>query len=405
MARFVTLAFLAAGAAAVSLALLAPRAEAQEAGKVVREKGPFSVTPLVIDEKGQPRDIIKNAITLTNNTGQRLDVYADVRNFDPSAGAVTADFSAGAHVAKSLANWVEITRGVIELEPNESVQIPYLIHINLRAKPGLYYAELVFAAGSSRKKAFSEGAYEERALMTVEVLDDAVEKLQLDTFMPEKSIFSGDTATFTFALKNVGNRTVVPRGEIRIYNRRGQEVASLPANGAAETLSPSGKQQLAAVWDAKGRFGKYKAFLDLEYGQTGTVQDTVYFWVFPWREVLIGFFLLLVLIVSVTYLIHLRATYGPRAQAAGAGMSVEEEYERAMGALARAAPRAAGKPAVRAPRAMEAVTPAPAKREREAHRGHVRRGEGGAAAVGVARRTALGAAGGHHVVQLPKRKA
>ncbi len=295
------------GIMAAAWVWLATPALAQEPGE---GQGPFSVTPLVISEKGKPRDIIKSALTLTNLTNQRVDVYVAVRDFDPAVGERSAPVaSSSAVAAESLARWIEITRGVITLEPRESLQVPYLVHINLRAKPGRYYATLVFGAGASRKNAFSEGAHTVRALMAVEVADDAVARLQLDTFAPESPVFSGDTATFTFALKNVGNRAVVPRGEIRIYNRRGQEVASLPANSAAQALLPSGMQQWAAVWDAQGRFGKYKALLDLSYGQAGTVQDTIYFWVFPWKEVLVGIALLLILIISTTYVLHLRATY------------------------------------------------------------------------------------------------
>lgn len=284
--------------------------EGEEEGEITVQQGPFAVAPLVITEKGQPRDILKQSITLTNNTGQKVEVYADVQNFDASAGSQKANFTSGEHVAGSLANWIEITRGVIELEPFETIQIPYLVQINLRAKPGTYYAQLVFArAKRGRNDSFVDPSHEIRVMMTVEVQDDAQERLQLGMFLPDKAVFAGNNASFTFGLENVGNRTLIPRGEIRIYNRRGQEVATLPANTESETISPSGKQQLAAAWNADGRFGKYKAFLDLEYGQAGAVQDTIYFWVFPWKEVLIGFFLLLVLIVSVTYLIHLRVTY------------------------------------------------------------------------------------------------
>ncbi|NBD73417.1 hypothetical protein GVX82_00030 [Patescibacteria group bacterium] len=268
----------------------------------------FSVAPLIITEKGKARDIIKGNLSIENPTERKLTLYASVFDFDPSAGPAERQFAPGERKDDSLANWIEITRGAIELEPGETIQVPYLIHINLRARPGTYHAQLVFGAGGNRQLAQGSDDRQE-VVVTVEVQDDIRERLQLATFMPDEQIFSGKTATFTFGLENTGNRSVAPRGEIRIYNRRGQEVATLPANGESGAIAPDTREMLASAWDASGRFGKYKAFLDLEYGQTGTVQDTVYFWVFPWREVMIGFFLLLILIGSVTYLIHLKLTY------------------------------------------------------------------------------------------------
>ncbi len=268
----------------------------------------FTVAPLILNEKGKPRDIIKGTLTITNTTERKIGLYASVYDFDPAAGPDSEQLPPGANKEGSLANWFEISRGVIELEPQESVQVPYLIHINLKARPGIYHALLTFGAGSNRVLAQGSKDLEE-IVLTVEVEDDARERLQLSMFLPDEQIFSGTTATFTYNLENVGNRTLIPRGEIRIYNRRGQEVATLSANEQGSSIAPNSRQHLASAWDASGRFGKYKAFLDVEYGQTGTVQDTVYFWVFPWREVMIGFFLLLVLIGSVTYLVHLKLTY------------------------------------------------------------------------------------------------
>ena len=288
----------------------------------------FSLLPLVMNDKGKPRDILKHTITITNETNKKQILYAEVSNFDPAKGAVVMDGPTSADVDKSLANWIEITRGRIVLEPNETVQVPYLVHINLRAHPGVYHSEIAFYEGTNRKDATTKPRSYGTMMVTIEVQDDARERLQLDNFLPDKSIFSGNTASFQYAVQNTGNRTITPRGQIRIYNRKGQEVATLPVNNDGESISPSAGSGLAAVWDAAGRFGKYKAFLDIEYGQTGAVQDTVYFWIFPWREILIGFILLLIVAAAVTYLIHVRLTYNRFAYAKiGQTNHVPDTYE------------------------------------------------------------------------------
>jgi hypothetical protein len=274
--------------------------------------GDFSVSPVVTNEKAKPRDIIKKELLVTNNTSHRVDLYITVENIDPTQGAQAFESPAVSDLSTSLANWVEITRGVIELSPGEVRKIPYLIHVNLTAKPGNYYARIQFQKGSKRAEA--EESKEGSALMlNVEVVDDANERLQLGNFMSEDGVVFGNSVSFSYLLENVGNRLVEPRGSIRIFNRRGEEVGSVPLNAEGEGITPENKKQLAAVWGASGRFGKYKAFLDLEYGenQLASVQDTVYFWVFPWKEILVALGGVVVLAIAGTYIVHMRAMAVP----------------------------------------------------------------------------------------------
>jgi|GEM_PF-1449708 len=272
----------------------------------------FSVTPVVANEKAKPRDIIKKELIVTNNTNHRLNLYISVENIDPTNGAEEFVSPGIADLSRSLANWIEITRGVIELSANESRKVPYLIHVNLTAIPGSYFARILFQEGARRPptETIEDGT---SLLLNVEVLDDAKERLQLGNFTSSNSVVFGDNVAFSYLLKNVSNRDIEPRGSIRIFNRRGEEVGSVPLNADGTGISPENKKQLAAAWSAAGRFGKYKAFLDLEYGkdQLASVQDTVYFWVFPWKEIGASLLGVLVLAVVGTYIVHTRALARP----------------------------------------------------------------------------------------------
>lgn len=270
------------------------------------------VTPVVANEKAKPRDIIKKELILTNNTSGRVNLYISVRNIDPQTGDQVATGPTESDLSTSLANWVEITRGVIELDPGESRKIPYLIHVNLTAKPGSYFARIAFHEGSSRSMAEGSDTNTELVL-NLEVLDDAKERLQLGNFLADDSVVLGKEVNFSYLLENVGNRLIEPRGSIRIFNRKGEEVGSIPLNADGEEISPENKRQLAATWAAEGRFGKYKAFLDLEYGesQLASVQDTLYFWVFPWKEIMASLIGVLVLGILGTYIVHMRAMARP----------------------------------------------------------------------------------------------
>lgn len=271
-----------------------------------------NVVPVVANEKAQPRDIIKKELILTNNTDTRRTVYISVRNIDPETGDQVFDQPGDSDLSVSLANWIEITRGAIELSAGESRKIPYLIHVNLTAEPGSYFARIGFHEGGNKEQARASETNTE-LILNVEVESDARERLQLGTFMTDKNVVLGGSVGFSYLLENIGNRLVEPRGSIRIFNRRGEEVGSIPVNASGEAITPENKRQLAAAWETSGRFGKYKAFLDLEYGeeQLASVQDTLYFWVFPWKEVFVAMIGVLVLAVLGTFIVHMRAVARP----------------------------------------------------------------------------------------------
>ncbi len=265
--------------------------------------GLFVVIPAVINQKAKARDIIKEQLTLTNQSDHTLNLYADVLDIHAQGEAPPPD-----SLEASLARWIEITRGVIELSPGESRTVPYLIHVNMRAVPGVYTARVRFLTGATRAEA-KEHTGATSLLLTLEVQDDARERLELGGFVAEEPLVTSGLANFNYKLENVGNRSLAPRGEIRIFNRKGEEVGTVPINPDKKTIEANAKEQLAAAWDTAGRFGKYKAFLDIEYGenQLATVNDTVYFWVFPWKEVLMALVGIVVLAFLGTYAMHTRS--------------------------------------------------------------------------------------------------
>lgn len=282
----------------------------------------LSVSPVIISEKAKARDILKESIRLVNTSERSLSLYPSVIDVDPNEGGQGFDYAdKSSERAASLANWIELSRGVIELGPGEEREVPFVIRINLNADPGMYYAALEFYQGPTRDRA--EGAPPLATVdVTVEVQADIKEVLQLGSFFTDSIFLSGDDVLFNYQIENIGNQTLKPTGEIRIYDRTGAEVASIPVNSEGATFSPEQKAQLAAVWSAAEGFGKYKAFLNLDYGDTqrASLQDTVFFWIVPWKQLGVAFVVGLLVVIFLVYYYHrrLEAQYavahaGPRA--------------------------------------------------------------------------------------------
>ncbi len=273
-------------------------------------------TPAVIDGKGKVREILRFNIVMVNTSGRLVSVYPWVTDFDPYSGTLGAtDLGGSGNKAlhESLARWIEVTRGSVDLLPGEQKEIPLTVQVNLSAKPGVYHATLHLSQGSDRASAEADRNATQSIPINIEVLEDINERLQLAAFTPEKNVFSGETASFQYRIENIGNRGEVPRGKVRIFDRNGREVAVVDANKDGTRLEPEASALLSSAWASGGEFGRYKAMLDLEYGSRGTIQDTVFFWVMPWGKLLSMFLSLILAFTIIALLVHARMTARPEA--------------------------------------------------------------------------------------------
>ncbi|MFZ2555695.1 MAG: hypothetical protein WAZ27_02905 [Minisyncoccia bacterium] len=248
--------------------------------------GDFTFTPVLIDEKAKPRDILKQSLTIVNTSNRKLNLYPAVNDINPEEGQqgfVSAQD--GTERAASLANWIELSRGVVELSPGEEKTIPFVIRVNLTAIAGEYHAYISFYEGGTREAAEQSTALG-KITVNLEVEADVKEVMQLNSFFSDNIFFAGDDVLFKYQLENIGNRDLQPKGDIRVYDRKGKEVATVDVNSEGKTISPDEMSQLASVWSAASGFGRYKAFINVDYGdsQKASVQDTVYFWIIPWQQ-------------------------------------------------------------------------------------------------------------------------
>lgn len=278
----------------------------------------LSVTPVIIDEKAKVRDILKESITITNTSNRKLNIFPSVFDVDITEGQQEFEKAEGREDRSlSLANWIELSRGVIELSPGEEKIIPFVVRVHLDAEPGDYHAQISFTEGTTRIEA-EESVPLGLITLNVEVEPDIKEALQLNKFFTDNFFLSGDDVLFNFQVENVGNQELRPSGEIRVYNRKGEEIASVPVNQEGKIFSPEQAGQMASVWASAQGFGKYKAFLNLDYGETqrASVQDTVYFWIVPWKQMIGLFAVGVIAVIFLVFYYHKRMEQGYRMQPA-----------------------------------------------------------------------------------------
>ena len=268
------------------------------------------VSPLIIDDKAQIRDILEYSIKIKNTNQNRIDFYPIINDISAINGKQEFLDYIDLDKSTSLASWTQFNRGVIELLPNEEKEITLTIKINVHAKPGKYYAVITFANGSNRHEAESlaKKLNQPKLMLNIEVEEHIIEKAEIKMFQVEKNINLSSPINFLLEIKNIGNKEIKPSGFISIYNRKGKQIKSININQDQIKILPQENNRLIFNWDTPNGFGKYKARLEAEYGinQVRDLQDTIYFWILPWSMLVISIGIVLFLLIILTIIIYRR---------------------------------------------------------------------------------------------------
>jgi hypothetical protein len=258
------------------------------------EESGLTVSPMIIDEKVKPRDILEKKIKIDYNVkdGGKANIYAVVYDFKDKDGNIKYSGPGSSDKEDSIASWISLSRGANELMPGQSVDLPLVIKVNFNAKPGKYYAVIYYVNahdGYAAESMSQSGAWP-KTNINLEVLDHKVEKAQIIKFISRSNVYLDGPADIMLQIRNIGNDDIVPGGSIRIYDRRGEEIEDLPINKDKKTLTATEESMFSAVWAATGRIGKFKALADVNYGADNdkNFQDTIFFWVIP-KKILIMF--------------------------------------------------------------------------------------------------------------------
>lgn len=270
----------------------------------------YTVSPLVIDIDVQARDIISKTITVTNTGTNPVTLYPTVNNISLSEGGTIEEFITPVESdrTQSLSSWIEVSRLGINLAIGESKTVPITFHINPNPMAGTYHALIGFGTGRNRDEAEKQvmAGQAPASVITVTIAEKKNEFLKLAGFIVDRFVTSIDNKAAVYRFKNPGDEVLVPVGEIIFYDSTGKEVGVSPVNAEMRAISPGEEGVFETTVPVQGLFGKYKAFLSVEYGitQRASVQDTSFFYVFPLKTILIAMGIILMVVIMVAWYIH-----------------------------------------------------------------------------------------------------
>ena len=272
----------------------------------------YTVTPPVIEHKVKPRDILEDAIKITNTGTVPVKIFPSVHPIALGEDGSIKTFESPVMTdqTRNVTSWIAISRARLELQPGESAKIPVTLTVNPNAVQGDYYAYIGFGSGDKRDEA-EAAVMSGRApgvTMRISMADIRSEYLRLHSFTIDRFVTTGDTIPVRYELENIGDLPATPQGEIIIYDVRGREVASLAVNTDKQVLKPGDSVAFSGVVPKTGMYGRHKAFLDVEYGerQRANLYDTTFFTVVPLKSILIRFVALLIttLLLTIMYIMR-----------------------------------------------------------------------------------------------------
>ena len=284
-----------------------------------------TVSPLLVDETLKPRDIKNIPITIQNPDDRSWRLYATVNAINLDTGGEIESFVPPSMDDRttSITSWIEISRGRIEIGPNETIEVPLTVKLNPYAKPGEYHAFIGFAAASKRHQAEAAArrGTAPGTIISITVPEDRRFQLRLDQFSVPR-LLTGSGGTISYTVENPGDVPLTPRGELILYDGRGREVGATPLNIDGTAVPPGESIAFSESVPATGGLGRYKAFLRMEYGdqQVASINDTAFFYRFSTTALILGGggFLLLVILLALL----LRRAFGGSDEDDGSGDEV-----------------------------------------------------------------------------------
>ncbi len=272
----------------------------------------YTVTPLVVDVNVEARDIVERKILVSNTTGHLLTIYPTVNNISLKEGETIEAFlpPAASDRTQSLSSWIEIQRSGVDIKPGEVKELPLTIRIHPEPKPGTYHAFIGFGTGRNRDEAIKqvENGEVPGTIVTVTIKEKKLEFLKLSKFIVDRFVTKTENQAAVYSFNNPGDEAVTPKGEIIFYDHRGTEVGAVNVNESNVQVPAGGEHTFSVAIPTEGKFGKYKAFLSVEYGNTqrGSLQDTSFFYIFPMKQIMIGALILMVFVIMIAWYFHKR---------------------------------------------------------------------------------------------------
>lgn len=274
--------------------------------------GDFVVGPGKVElnmEAGETRIV---EVTATNRTGvDRVFRFSTEDTTGSASGDTSIILLGDERGPYTLKDYLGVPEQGIMLKHGQRLRMPVVVTIPPDAEPGGRYGSvLVETVTTPRDEEVQAGAAARSPLVTrlgvlffVTIGGDVEREGALKEFstVPDKTYFSHGPINFAITYENTGSVHTNPYGEIEIANFLGEMVGFVELD--PWFAMPESLRLREVSWNREFLFGKYTATARINRGYDDIVDEqSITFWVIPWKVTLITFAGLFVVFLLLRFL-------------------------------------------------------------------------------------------------------
>ncbi len=187
----------------------------------------------------------------------------------------------------AASSWIHLSPSSFKLKPGETRSIMITIIAPEDAMAGGHYS-MVLHSPKNESVLTETGSFIETnvgSLVYITVPGDIKEEAQVTQFTAP-SFSEYGPIPFKTIVANLSDIHISPAGSIAIKNWIGGKTADLPLD--AINIFPNTTREFQNTLNRKWLFGRYTATVNAGYGTTGqALAATIFFWVIPWRLIIL----------------------------------------------------------------------------------------------------------------------
>lgn len=285
----------------------------------------ISAIPPRLEITALPGKTISKEIKVRNESNVERILSTSVKDFivtDDKGTPIQLDSDASQNNRWAASSWIHISETKIKLKAGETKSLILTVIVPDNALSGGHYAMVLHSPKNETILTQTGSAVETNVgtLVYITVPGDIKQNAQIKDFSAPKFLEFGPVK-FISNITNLSDIHIAPDGVIAITNWFGGNTANMALDKI--NIFPNTSRTFNNILDKKWLFGRYKAQILAGYGTAGgSLVATVFFWVIPWRLVI----LILVVIALIIALIVLNKNK-PHRQSHETVEDLEKELE------------------------------------------------------------------------------
>lgn len=250
----------------------------------------------------QPGEVVTKTIKVRNDSTVERAVSVDIKDYivsDQTGTPIQLDPTAETGSNRwAAASWIQVSPSRLLIKPGETKAVVVTVIAPEDALPGGHYAMIIHSpdSGGSLSQSGASIVTNVGTLLYLKVPGPIHQEAKIKEFSAPTFLEYGPVK-FRSVISNLSDIHISPTGSIKITNWFGQPAGELVLESA--NIFPYASREFFNTLENKWLFGRYQARLIASYGTAGDfVADHIYFWVIPWRIiVLIAIAVIIVILI------------------------------------------------------------------------------------------------------------